>query len=151
MSSGWTPVGGPKAETFYDNNTHDPINWKRKKGSKHEFGVEVERITPNAEEIRLLGNRHRDCKYYQIGVDVCHMQMIKAGADNFLACKKPIDAMWRCYTEEKYGQSLRDAPQYTKHYEAKFYDCLFRDASGLDICMKHFGNMVRAIHRSGES
>ena len=77
--------------------------------------------------------------------------MLQAGSDNFLACKKPIDAMWRCYTEDKYGASIRDAPEYTKPYEAKFYDCLFRDASGLDICMKNFGNMIRSIHRSGES
>ena len=149
--SGFTPSGTSDRPTFFDKMVHDPINWKKKKGSKHEFGIEVERITPGADEIRLLGNRHRDCKYYQIGVDVCQMQMLKAGADNFLACKKPIDAMWRCYTEEKYGQSIRDAPAYTKPYENKFYDCLFRDASGLDICMSHFGNMVRAIHRSGES
>lgn len=149
--SGFTASGTSDRPTFFDKMVQDPINWKKKKGSKHEFGIEVERITPGADEIRLLGNRHRDCKYYQIGVDVCQMQMLKAGADNFLACKKPIDAMWRCYTEEKYGQSIRDAPAYTKPYENKFYDCLFRDASGLDICMSHFGNMVRAIHRSGES
>ena len=129
----------------------DPIAWRKKKGAKHEFGADIEKITPAADEIRLLGNRHRDCQYYQIGVDVCHMQMINAGSNNFLACKKPIDAMWRCYTEEKYGQSIRDAPDYTKRYEGHFYDCLFRDASGLDVCMRHFSNMVRAIHRSGES
>ena len=59
--------------------------------------------------------------------------------------------MWRCYTEDKYGMSIRDAPEYTKPYEKKFYDCMCRDASGLDICMGNFSNMVRAIHRSGES
>ena len=149
--SNFSATGGSDQPTFYDKMVQDPINWKRKKGAKHEFGIDVERVTPDAAEIRLLGNRHRDCKYYQIGVDVCQMQMLKAGSDNFLACKKPIDAMWRCYTEEKYGQSIRDAPDYTRRYESKFYDCLFRDASGLDLCMSHFGNMVRAIHRSGES
>ena len=77
--------------------------------------------------------------------------MLKNGADNFLACKAPIDAMWRCYTEEKYGQSIRDAPDYTKAYEKKFYDCMFRDATGTDVCMNHFTDMVRSIHRSGES
>jgi hypothetical protein len=59
--------------------------------------------------------------------------------------------MWRCYTEEKYGLTLRDAPKYTKQYEKRFYDCLFREASGLDLCMNHFTDMVRTIHRSGES
>ena len=77
--------------------------------------------------------------------------MLKDNADNFLACKQPIDGMWRCYTEEKYGQSIRDAPDYSKKYEKKFYNCLFREASGMDLCMPHFSNMVRSIYRSGES
>ena len=59
--------------------------------------------------------------------------------------------MWRCYTEDKYGASIRDAPDYTKRYEKEFYDCMFRDASGLDVCMRPFSSMIRAIHRSGES
>jgi len=60
--------------------------------------------------------------------------MLKDKSDNFLACKEPIDGMWRCYTEEKYGMSIRDAPDYSLKYEKRFYDCLFRDASGMDLC-----------------
>ena len=77
--------------------------------------------------------------------------MLQSKSDNFLACKAPIDGMWRCYTEEKYGQSIRDAPDYTKKYEKNFYDCLFREGSGMDMCHSHFNNMIRAIYRSGES
>ena len=82
---------------------------------------------------------------------MCQATMIKEGADNFLACKEPIDGMWRCYTEGKYGNSIRDAPEYTKAYEKKFYDCLFKEGSGLDLCMNNFSDMVRSIYRSGES
>ena len=138
-------------KTWFDKNIYDPIAFKKKRGGKNEFGAEVEAIIPDAAEVRLLGNRHRQCKYYQIGVEVCHTQMLQQGADNFLACKQPIDAMWRCYTEDKYGASIRDAPDYTKRYEKEFYDCMFRDASGLDVCMRPFSSMIRAIHRSGES
>ena len=77
--------------------------------------------------------------------------MLKDNSDNFLACKEPLDGMWRCYTEEKYGQSIRDAPEYAKKYETKLYNCLFREASGMDMCMPHFSSMVRSIYRSGES
>ncbi len=77
--------------------------------------------------------------------------MIKDKADNFLACKEPIDGMWRCYTESKYGHSIRDAPDYTKLYERKFYECLFREASGLDLCMNHFTDMIRSIYRSPDN
>ena len=77
--------------------------------------------------------------------------MLKEKADNFLACKEPLDGMWRCYTEEKYGQGIREAPEYTKKYETKLHNCLWREGTGLDLCMNHFSNMVRAIHRSGES
>ena len=86
-----------------------------------------------------------------LGVDVCHTQMLKESSDNFFACKEPLDGMWRCYTEEKYGLSIRDAPDYTKKYEAKLYDCLFRDATGMDLCQPQFNNMIRSIYRSGES
>ena len=89
--------------------------------------------------------------FYSEGVEVCHAQMIEQNSNNFLACKEPIDGMWRCFTEEKYGLSIRDAPEYAKPYEKKFYDCLFRDASGTDLCMNHFTDMVRTIYRSGES
>ena len=43
---------------------YDTLNYKKKQGSKHEVGVEIEGIIPEAAEIRLLGNRHRQCKYY---------------------------------------------------------------------------------------
>ena len=82
---------------------YDTLEFKKKRGAKHEVGVEIEGIIPSKEEVRLLGNRHRQCKYYQIGVDVCHTSMLLQNADNFLVCKEPIDSMWRCYTEEKYG------------------------------------------------
>ena len=86
-----------------------------------------------------------------LGVEVCHTQMIKEKSDNFLACKEPIDGMWRCYTEGKYGQSIRDAPAFTKKYERNFYDCMFREGTGLDLCMNNFSDMVRAIYRSPEN
>lgn len=138
-------------KTWYDKMVYEPLQYRKKRDAKHEFGLDVEPILPSAAEVRLLGNKHKQCKYYAIGVDVCHTQMLQQGADNFLACKKPIDQMWRCYTENKYGESIRDAPAYAKRYEKDFYNCLFRDASGMDICQKHFNNMVRTIHRSGES
>ena len=77
--------------------------------------------------------------------------MMKQNSDNFLACKRPIDLMWSCYTEGKYGNSIRDAPDYTKEHEKKFYDCLFKEGAGTDVCMNHFSDMVRSIYRSGES
>jgi hypothetical protein len=64
----------PKA--FYDKMVYDTLSYKKKQGAKHEVGVEIEGIIPDAAEIRLLGNRHRQCKYYQIGVDVCHTSML---------------------------------------------------------------------------
>jgi len=75
---------------------------------------------------------------------------MKHNSDNFLACKKPIDAMWSCYTEGKYGMSIRDAPAYSKEFEAKFYNCLFREGNQTEHCMNHFTDMVRSVYRSGD-
>jgi hypothetical protein len=52
------------AKTFYDKMIYDPMMFRKKRGAKHEVGVEIEGIIPEAAEIRLLGNRHRQCKYY---------------------------------------------------------------------------------------
>ena len=103
--------------TFYDQVGLNPVHYRKKKDGKHEFGLEVEAIIPSTDEICLLGNRNRQCKFYQIGVELCHTQMLAQNSDNFLACKEPIDGMWRCYTEEKYGTTIRDSPAYTKYHE----------------------------------
>ena len=137
--------------TNFDRLAYNPLHFKRRKGGLHDVGLEIEGIIPSAGEIRLLGNRHKQCAYYRVGVDVCQTQMQKDKADNFLACKEPIDGMWNCYTEGKYGASIRDAPEAAKPYEKAFYDCLFREASGLDICIGHFSDMVRTVYRSPEN
>jgi hypothetical protein len=54
-------------EKFQPAEASDPINYTIKKDSKHEFGTEHERIIPSEGEVRLLGNRHRDCRYFSIG------------------------------------------------------------------------------------
>jgi hypothetical protein len=51
-------------KTFYDKMVYDTMVFKKKRGAKHEVGVEIEGIIPEAAEIRLLGNRHKQCKYY---------------------------------------------------------------------------------------
>mmetsp|Transcript_28187 Transcript_28187/g.24908 ORF Transcript_28187/g.24908 Transcript_28187/m.24908 type:complete len:84 (-) Transcript_28187:26-277(-) len=76
--------------------------------------------------------------------------MMQQKADNFLACKEPIDGMWRCFTEGKLGNSIRDAPDYVKPFEKKYYDCLFREGGGNDICQQHFHDMVRSVYREGD-
>ena len=128
-----------------------PLHYKKKKDSKHEFGTEYENIIPKEGEIRLLGNRFGQWNYYTIGVELCHNEMLRTNQDSFLPCKEPIDALYRWYTEDKYGESIRDAPETAKIYEKRFYDCLFRPTSGVDIWMNHFHDLVRSIYRSDEN
>ena len=54
----------PDGPTFYDKMVYDTMMFRKKRGAKHEVGVEIEGIVPDAAEIRLLGNRHNQCKYY---------------------------------------------------------------------------------------
>ena len=65
----FAPKRTPDAEDFYDKleNAYNPLHFKKKKGAKHLTGVELEPIIPSESEVRLLGNRHRQCAYYQIG------------------------------------------------------------------------------------
>ena len=60
--SDFTNVGGfANTSTFHDKMVYEPLHFRKKRGAKHEVGVEVEKIIPDADEIRLLGNRHRNC------------------------------------------------------------------------------------------
>jgi hypothetical protein len=54
-------------EKFEPFEASDPINYRLKNDSKHEFGKEFEKIIPSEGEVRLLGNRHRDCRYFSLG------------------------------------------------------------------------------------
>ena len=59
----------PDSDTFYDKleDAYDDMHFKKKKGAMHLTGVEIEAVMPSEGEVRLLGNRHRQCLYYQIG------------------------------------------------------------------------------------
>ena len=85
----FSPKQATEASDYYDKveNSENPLHFKKRKGASHKAGVDLDMIIPSEGEIRLLGNRNRQCAYYSIGVDVCHTQMLKYKADNFLACK----------------------------------------------------------------
>ena len=60
--------------TTYENDFYDtvesqanPLHFKKKKGAAHRTGVDLETIVPSLGEVRLLGNRIRQCTYYQVG------------------------------------------------------------------------------------
>ena len=68
-----------KRDDWYDKweETINPLHFKKLKvGAKNKCGSELEAIIPSGGEVRMLGNRNRQCTYYMVGVDVCHSQMI---------------------------------------------------------------------------
>ena len=73
----FTNVGPAPTKKFYDEMVYEELEFRKQKGADHSVGQVVEAITPTAEEIRLLGNRHKQCEYYRIGVDVCHTAMLQ--------------------------------------------------------------------------
>jgi hypothetical protein len=57
-----------KEKKFYDlENTMNPLHYRVRPNSKQEFGLEYETVVPPEGEVRLLGNRHKDCRYYSLG------------------------------------------------------------------------------------
>jgi hypothetical protein len=54
-----TNVGSNNQKTFFDKMVYEELEFRSKKGADHSVGQVVEAITPMADEIRLLGNRHR--------------------------------------------------------------------------------------------
>jgi hypothetical protein len=62
--SNFSNVGGvPNTKTFYDKMVYEPLHFKKAKGGDHDVGMNVEAIIPSAEEVRLIGNRHKQCTY----------------------------------------------------------------------------------------
>ena len=61
-----------KEKLFYDlPNYYDAVNFKPRKGGNNEFGTDVIKVVPAEGEVRLIGNRHRECLYYAIGLSKC--------------------------------------------------------------------------------
>lgn len=59
--------------------------------------------------------------------------------------------MYRCYTEEKYGEEYHKTTAEAKPYALKFMDCYFFKNSNLTDCMMHFEDSIRAIYRSPDN
>jgi hypothetical protein len=136
---------------FYDIENQDSINYKLRENSTHEFGLEYMQVVPSEGEVRLLGNRHRDCRYYSLGVELCKRRVIESDYDNYSPCKNAIDAMYRCYTENKYGDEYHNTIDQAKPYAKKFFNCYFFKTNSLTSCMKHFEDSIRAIYRSTDN
>jgi hypothetical protein len=136
---------------FADVETEDTINYKLRDSSKHEFGLDYMKIVPSEGEVRLLGNRHRDCRYYSLGVEMCKQRIIQTNFSDFTPCKSVVDAMYRCYTEDKYGEEYHKTTEEAKPYAKKFFDCYFKKSTSLSGCMVHFEDSVRAIYRSKDN
>ena len=78
--SDYTRNGFPKADDYFDKleNYWEPLHYKKKKGGQNRMGQDVEPIIPKEGEIRLLGNRHRQCQYYTLGKSSPYPNQIQA-------------------------------------------------------------------------
>ncbi len=62
-----------------------------------------------------------------------------------------MDAAYRCFTEEKYGASILEAPEEAKPYMRSYLDCLFTANTSQHFCQNKLIDGVRAIYRSEEN
>ena len=58
------------APSYYDKTYFNTLHFKKKRGSNNEFGIELDAVIPSEGEIRLLGNRNKQCAYYQMGITI---------------------------------------------------------------------------------
>ena len=66
-----------KSGHWYDKlgDVYDELHFKKRKGARHGCGVDVEGVVPSEGEVRLLGNRHKQCAYYRIGKHSFFLQL----------------------------------------------------------------------------
>lgn len=139
---------------YFDTISWNPLHFRKKRaseGARHEFGIELEPIIPKAGEVRLLGNRNRQCQYYFFGIEHCKFRADEDQKASYISCKPHIDATWRCLTEGKYGESILDAPEEAKPYTHAYMDCLFTPNTSQEYCQPKLLDGVRAIYRSEEN
>ena len=120
-----------------------------------EFDDEYETIIPTEGEVRVVGNKNRECQYYYIGIEQCRKKMLFLAGDpskknhelGFLPCKRIVDAHYRCLTDEKYGYTLEDAPDVTKIASHEFFQCTFKNLEPMAHCRRYIDEVLRQIYR----
>jgi hypothetical protein len=82
---------------------------------------------------------------------MCKQKILQSNHHDYTPCKAVLDAMYRCYTENKYGDEYHKTTEEAKPYANRFFDCYFFKTTSLTECMVHFEDSVRAIYRSEDN
>lgn len=82
---------------------------------------------------------------------MCKQRVIQTSNPDFLVCKGVLDAMYRCYTEDKYGDEIHNTVVEAKPYIAQFLNCYFHRNTSLTECMVHFEDSIRSIYRMADT
>lgn len=126
----------------------DETIYKKRPGSNGEFGIELVKKLPSEDEVRYIANKHKECLYYSMGFDVCKRKMDSINSKNFLACKDVLDAMYRCYTNNKEGTEYHKIRDEAKPYMKEFVQCAFSKNSVTENCFAHFEDSLRVLYRN---
>lgn len=137
-------------EKYFDIKYYNDIEYEKRKDSKDNFGIEIMQKVPSESEVRLLGNRHRECFYYSAGLEFCKKKVVSSMRTDYLACKNVIDAMYRCYTNDSAEQEYHKIDEVGKPYMKEFFNCLFTKNNSVENCFGHFENSIRAVYRAGK-
>lgn len=121
-----------------------------------EFELEYKSFVPSEGEVRIVANRNTQCAYYYAGIEQCRRRMLKLAGDpgnvnhkfGFLPCKRLVDAHYRCLTDEKYGYTIEEAPEFAQENAQKFFNCAFNKLEPMITCRKFFDGVLRDIYRS---
>ena len=82
---------------------------------------------------------------------MCKQKINQSNYSDYTPCKAAVDAMYRCYTENKYGDEYHKTTEEAKPYANRFFDCYFFKPSSLTQCMIHFEDSIRAIYRAPDN
>ena len=115
--------------------------------TNNEFGDQYMKVVPKEGEIRMLANRHKDCIYHSVGLELCRTKVLSTDRKSFLSCKPILDSMFRCYTNDSEASEYHNIRESGKKYMKDFTNCVFKTDSYFDSCMVHFEDSIRAIYR----
>lgn len=126
------------------------------KRENSEFEDELDVFIPTQKEIRVVANRIKQCHYYLLGIQQCRKQVAYSAwspespqhEQGFLPCKKIVDAHYRCLSDNLFGNTLEDVPEYAKEDSENFLNCTFKEFRPMFQCSAFFEGVLRKMIRN---
>ena len=114
---------------------------------------------PSEREMTFLYRVHQQCFYYRVGLQKCRERIYeeyekaetKPAELDFSRCKETLDSYYSCSTHDLFGKKIEDMLPKLQPYMVDYTKCVFYENADMDLCQKHFDDILRYYYRQTDS